>query len=67
MKKTNKLYLFNDIKKCEYTIFRTVINSEWWHQREIMYNIWYLDKINWVLKIDVVMEQLEKDWFTFIN
>lgn len=64
MKKTKELHVFNDIKNFKYVISETVINGDWWYQREYLKDIWYNDKINWLLHIDLFIDEYEEKWYT---
>lgn len=46
-----------------YILWQKCLNSEGWHQLHFLKEFWYLDKTNWILRIDTELEDYEKRGF----
>lgn len=60
MQKRKELHIFRKIEKWFYRISETVVNSEWFYQRNYIKDIPFNSKINFVLEIDLFIEEYEK-------
>lgn len=63
MQYLKEVTIWIDLNNHQYNIRQHYITSEGWHQMECIKTIWFLDKVNWQLVLEIYTDDFEKKWF----